>query len=101
VRHLFIDFKKAHDLVRKEFLYNIHIEIGIPKKLVGATRWRIWLSGWGIVLEAARSRVQFPMGSLELSIEDPADRPLVLGLTQLLMEMSAKNIYWGVKAAGA
>jgi len=53
------------------------------------------------VLEAARSRVQFPMGSLELSIEDPADRPLVLGLTQLLMEMSAKNIYWGVKAAGA
>ena len=60
VRQLFIDFKKAHDLVRKEFLYDILIEICIPKKLVGATRWRVWLSGWGIVLQAARSRVQFP-----------------------------------------
>jgi hypothetical protein len=32
--HLFIDFKKAYDSVRKEFLYNIHIEFGIPMKLV-------------------------------------------------------------------
>ena len=32
--HLFIDFKKAYDSVRKEALYNILIEFGIPKKLV-------------------------------------------------------------------
>jgi hypothetical protein len=32
---LYIDFKKAYDSVRKEALYNILIEFGIPRKLVG------------------------------------------------------------------
>jgi hypothetical protein len=31
---LFIDFKKAYDSVRREVLYNILIEYGIPMKLV-------------------------------------------------------------------
>jgi len=31
---LFIDFKKPYDSVRREVLYNILIECGIPKKLV-------------------------------------------------------------------
>ena len=35
VHQLFIDFKKAYDSVSKEVLYNILIEFGIPKKLVG------------------------------------------------------------------
>jgi hypothetical protein len=35
VHQLFIDFKKAYDSVRREALYNILIEFGIPKKLVG------------------------------------------------------------------
>ena len=30
----FIDFKKAYDSVKREALYNILIEFGIPKKLV-------------------------------------------------------------------
>jgi len=34
VHQLFIDFKKAYDSVRREALYNILIEFGIPKKLV-------------------------------------------------------------------
>ena len=34
VHHLFIDFKKAYDSVRKEVLYNILIEFGIPMELV-------------------------------------------------------------------
>jgi len=34
VHHLFIDFKKAYDSVRREALYNILTEFGIPKKLV-------------------------------------------------------------------
>ena len=34
VHQLFIDFKKAYDLLRKEFLYYILIEFGVPKKLV-------------------------------------------------------------------
>jgi hypothetical protein len=34
VHQLFIDFKKANDSVRREVLYNILIEFGIPMKLV-------------------------------------------------------------------
>ena len=34
VHHLFIDLKKAYDLVRKEVLYKILIEFGIPRKVV-------------------------------------------------------------------
>jgi len=34
VHQLFIDFKKAYDSVRREVLYHILIECGIPKKLV-------------------------------------------------------------------
>ena len=34
VHQLFIDFKKAYDSVRREVLYKILIEIGIPRKLV-------------------------------------------------------------------
>jgi hypothetical protein len=35
VHELFIDFKKAYDSDRRETLYNILIEFGIPRKLVG------------------------------------------------------------------
>jgi hypothetical protein len=35
VHQLFIDFKKAYDSVRREVLYDILIEFGIPRKLVG------------------------------------------------------------------
>jgi hypothetical protein len=35
VHQLFIDFNKAYDSVRREALYNILIEFGIPRKLVG------------------------------------------------------------------
>jgi hypothetical protein len=34
VHQLFIDFKKAYDSVRREVLYNIPIEFGVPMKLV-------------------------------------------------------------------
>jgi hypothetical protein len=34
VHQLFIDFKKAYDSVRREVLYNILKEFGIPMKLV-------------------------------------------------------------------
>jgi len=34
VHQLFIDFKKAYDSVRREVLYKILIESGIPRKLV-------------------------------------------------------------------
>jgi hypothetical protein len=34
VHQLFIDFKKAYDSVKREILYNILVESGMPKKLV-------------------------------------------------------------------
>ena len=34
VHQLFIDFKKAYDSVRREVLYNILMEFGVPKELV-------------------------------------------------------------------
>jgi hypothetical protein len=41
VHQLFIDFKKAYDLVRREVLYNILIEFGIPRKLGGPTKMHL------------------------------------------------------------
>jgi hypothetical protein len=34
LHQLFVDFKKAYDSVRREVLYNIPIEFGVPMKLV-------------------------------------------------------------------
>jgi hypothetical protein len=38
VPQLFIDFKKTYDSVRREVLYNILIEFGIPRKLYGVIK---------------------------------------------------------------
>jgi hypothetical protein len=50
VYQLFIDFKKAHDAVWREVLFNILIEFGIPMKLVRLIRMcltemysRVWV----------------------------------------------------------
>ena len=47
VHQLFVDFKKVYDSVRKEVLYNILIEFGIPMKLVtmclNETCSRVWV----------------------------------------------------------
>jgi hypothetical protein len=34
IHQLFVDFKKAYDSVKREVIYNILLEFGIPKKLV-------------------------------------------------------------------
>jgi hypothetical protein len=36
VHQLFMDFKKVYDSVKREVLYSILIEFGIPRKLVRA-----------------------------------------------------------------
>jgi hypothetical protein len=49
VHELFIDFKKACDSVRREVLYNILIEFGVPMKLIRLIR--IKRCGYIIVLK--------------------------------------------------
>jgi hypothetical protein len=41
IYHLFIDFKKAYDSIRRELLYSILIEFGVPMKLVILIKMRI------------------------------------------------------------
>jgi hypothetical protein len=38
---LFVGFKKVYDSVRKEVLYSILIEFGVPMKLVGLIKMRL------------------------------------------------------------
>jgi hypothetical protein len=38
---LFVDFKKAYDSVKREVLYNILPELGVPKKLVRIIKMRL------------------------------------------------------------
>jgi len=33
VYHLLIDFKKAYDSIKREVLYNIMLQFGVPRKL--------------------------------------------------------------------
>jgi hypothetical protein len=58
--------------------------------------------GWGTALHAGRSRVRFPMVSLEFFIDIMVSVALwPWGRLSLLTEISTRNISWGVKAAGA
>jgi hypothetical protein len=52
------------------------------------------VDGWDTVLQAGRSRVRFPMRSLDFSI-DLILRALAVASTQPLAEMSSKNLRGG------
>jgi len=56
--------------------------------------------GWGTALQARRSRVRFPMMSLEffIDINNPSGRTMTLRLTQPLTEMCTRSISWGGKS---
>jgi hypothetical protein len=41
VHQLFIDFKKAYDSIKREVLYSILLEFGMPKKLVRLIKMRL------------------------------------------------------------
>jgi len=57
--------------------------------------------GWGTALQVGRSRVRFPMMSLEFFIDTNLLAALWPWGRLSLTEMTTKNISWGVKAAGA
>jgi hypothetical protein len=52
--------------------------------------------GWGTMLEAGRSRVQYPMMALDvLNLLNPSSRTMAHGSTQFVTEMSTRNILGG------
>jgi hypothetical protein len=52
--------------------------------------------GWGTVLQAGRSRVRFSMTSLDFyNWPNPSSRPMAVGSTQPLTEMSTRNLPGG------
>jgi hypothetical protein len=51
-------------------------------------------------LHISRSRVRFPMVSLEFFIDIPYGRTMALGLTQSVIEISTMNIFWGGDEGG-
>ena len=57
--------------------------------------------GWANALQAGRSQVRFPVVPLKFFRHNPSSRNMVRAFTQPLTEMSTRNIYWEVKAAGA
>jgi hypothetical protein len=52
--------------------------------------------GWGTELQAGRSRIRLPVRLLDFfNWPNPSSRTMALGLTQLLTEMSTKNLPGG------
>ena len=57
--------------------------------------------GWGTALQAGKVAGSIPDGVTGIfHWHNPFGRTMALGLTQPLLEMSTRNISWGVKAAG-
>jgi len=51
--------------------------------------------GWGTALQVGRSRVRFPMVTLDFfHWHNPSGRTMALGSTQPLTEMSSRNVSW-------
>jgi len=120
VHQLFIDFKKAYDSVRREVLYNVLIESGIPMKLVRLIKCvtemysRVWVGKnlsdmfpnrdtlkqgdavsplpFNFALECAIRRVQVNQDGFELN---GTHQRLVNGTHQLLVYADDVNILGG------
>jgi hypothetical protein len=71
VHQLFIDFKKACDSIKREVLYNILLEFGVPKKLVRLIKMCLnetWLS-CGLTSASPRWRIREQPVDIQVSGE--------------------------------
>jgi hypothetical protein len=50
-------------------------------------------------MHVGRSRVRFPMVSLEFFIDNPSGRTMALESSQLQTEMSTRNVFWLVNTS--
>jgi hypothetical protein len=64
----------------------------------GGTLWR---SGWGTALQTGRSRVRFPIVSLEFFIDIIVPVALLPGIDSASNRNEYEEYFLGVKAAGA
>jgi hypothetical protein len=80
--------------VRELLIGNPEGKIAV-RRISGGKRWRSWLKHCATTNNFT--------GSITDGVNDttlPA-APMALGSTQPLSEMSTRNIFWGIKAAGA
>ena len=83
---------------RESYICRLHVQ-SYTENINCTTRWRSWLRNCATNQRVAGS---IPNGVIGIfHWHNPSCRTMTLGLTQPLTEMSTRNIYWGVKAAGA
>jgi hypothetical protein len=107
VANMHIKWKCSAQFLGLEWnLYIMNSSSPVPE----CTVWKLWdvvikdtrtlrgsVAGWGIMLQAGRSRVRFPMRPLDFSIDSSSTRTTALGSTQSLTEMSTRNLPGEVK----
>ena len=85
-----------------DLLWDEAVKLWVPKKKKKGGRHAAGCAVvWSTAVQAWRSRVRFPMVSLEFFIDVILPVALWPWSTQNLTEMSTRNTCWGVKAAGA
>jgi hypothetical protein len=71
-----------------------YMDLPLSVTLLNVNCMQDWGGGVAVAPQAGKSRVRFPMVSLEIFTDNPSGRTMALGSTQPLTEISARNISW-------